>query len=413
MPGATAPDPRGYSDLVNLGVAQVFLDTYWENRVVDNVFLEWVKKYGKITFAKTLGKYAEWNARVAKYDSQYRGRGVRRNFAAKQLRVAYKAAYSRLEMPAVFYEEDIEDMDDKYAKNWLETELKDMSDDFMIDLNERLIAKHTQDSNTLYGVAQDSAMVSGDPGVIGLLDMFSYGATAYQYDPESAAGTTSMSSSIVELLPNGTYCGITTHPDTAISGVNGTRITGATSPALINCDTDDTRVTKSSSTLIGWNQNATGCLDYAITRCRRGSKLSERPSLSIMSPKDLAILKRNIGDGFTQDVMIAEAEKVQLNAGLLAREYVPYGSLKCVEDGDAITGIRYVLHMNQFQFWAKPRKMLSVGKQVIQGRTDAWFAVEQQYDIDEGGQKLVGTMKGQCWGNPFRQGLLFDYSKLA
>jgi hypothetical protein len=411
MPGASVPDPRGFSDLINLGVTQVFLDTYWENRIVDNVFTEWLKKFGQITHAKKLGKYAEWTARVAKYDSEYRGRGVRRNFAAKQLRVAYAAAYSRLEMPAVFYEEDIEDMDDAHAMRWLDSELKDMSDDFMIDLNERLIGKHAQDSNTLFGVAQDTQIASGDPGLIGLIDMFSYGATAYQYDPASAPGTTAMSSAIVEVLPNGTYCGVTTHPTTAISGVNGTRITGATSPVIINADTSDTRVINSSGNA-GWAGNAGGVLDYAIVRCRRGNKTSDRPQLLIGDETSLAQLKRNIRDSVSEEVMITASEKISLNKGLILRQYVPYGPVSCIEDQDCPSGVRYLLHPSQFEFWCKPRTMLSTGKQIIKGRTDAWFDVEQQYDIDEGGQKLVGVMKAQCWGNPFRQGIITDFSVL-
>ena len=412
MPGATTPDPRGFSDLVNLGVAQAYLDTYWENRVIDNVLLEHIKKYGKVRFTDNLGKFAEWTARVAKYDSSYRGRGVRRNFAAKQLRVAYAAAYSRQEMTTVFYEEDIDQFRDSHAKDWLKRELTDMSTDFLIDVNERLLAKHAQDSNTLFGVAQDTGLAAGDPGLIGLIDMFSYGATAYQYDPASAAGTTAMSSSSIEVLPNGTYCGVSTHPDTAISGVNGTRITGATSPVIINAEAKSGNVTKSSS-INGWSANATGLLDYAVVRCRRhANKASARPSLSIVTEGDLGILRRVISDNFTQDVVISEKEQTDLRSGLLLRDYIPYGPLRVAADADCPAGVRYILHPSEMEFVAKPQKPLSVGKQAIQGKTDAWFAVEQQYDIDEGGQKVVAKMLAQCWANPFRQGIIADYSVL-
>jgi hypothetical protein len=410
MPGAATPNPRGFSDLVNLGVAQVFLDTYWENRVIDNVLLEHIKKFGHITFSKSLGKFAEWTARVAKYASGYRGRGVRRNFEAKQLRVAYAAAYSRLESTAVFYEEDIEDMDDKNAKRWLDRELTDMSVDFMIDLNERLLAKHTQDSNTLYGVAQDPDLAAGDPGLIGLIDMFSYGAAAIQYIPGTTAGTNGMSSSIIEVLPNGTYCGVSTHPDAAIAGVNGQRIVGATSPVIINADTTNTNIATVSSGTVGWANNATRLLDYAIVRCRRGNKASERPTLAIVTPSDLLSLKTLIGETITRDVTISEKEHTELNSGLIAREFVPYGSLRVVEDSDCPSNVRYILHPSQFEFVAKPATLLATGRQLIKGKTDAWFKVEQQYDIDEGGQKLVGSMKAQCWANPFKQGIITDFS---
>jgi hypothetical protein len=409
MPGATTPSTRGFSDLVNLGVAQAFLDTYWENRIVDNVLLEHIKKFGKVRLSNNIGKFAEWTARVAKYDSAYRGRGERRNFAAKQLRVAYAAAYSRLETTAVFYEEDIQDLQDQRAvHDWLNRELTDMSDDFMIDLNERLLAKHTQDSNTIFSVAQDTAMASGDPGLISVLDIFSYGATAYQYIPGSATGTTDMSSTVVEVLPNATYCGVSTHPDATLSGVNGTRIIEATSPVIVNAHSTSSLVT-TSSTIVGWSLNATGLLDYAVMRCRRGNKASMRPSLGICTGGDLAALKRLIGETITQQVVITEKEHVELNSGLLAREYVPYASLKMVEDQDCPSGVRYVLHPSQFELVARPRKLLSTGKPIIKGKTDAWFNVEQQYDIDEGGQKVVGCMQAQCWANPFHQGIITDY----
>ena len=417
MPGATAPDPAGFGKLVDIAVQQAFLDTYWVNRVRDNVLLNAIKEEGELEFTRTLGKFAEWNARVARYDAEYRARGDVRDWEARQLRVAYATAYSRIESRTVFYEEDVEDLDDELAKSWYKRELTDLSDDFMFSLNNRLLARHTQSSNAIFGVAQDTTLASGDPGLLGLLDIFDYGgsaASAYQYDADAkTVSANAMSSTILEMAPNGTFCGVSTHPTADLSGVDGTREPESTSPVIINADSTDSQVATSSTT-IGWATNADVILDYAIPRCRRSTGAgAKRPTLGIARPKEITALKKAIGSTIDNQVLLTEKEHNKTNAGYFHREFVPYGPTVWHEDSDCPDGVRFLLHPKTMRFWVKKQKRLGNGKQTIKGNPSSWFRCEQDYDMDLGGVKALAAMRGQLCPNPFRQCAIVDFDVIG
>jgi hypothetical protein len=229
---STAPTPVNYSPIVDELVTQWYMTKTFENTVRKRVLMDYLAKNGKLQQADGGGgKYVEIKARVGEHQAAYRAELAVRTWSRVNLDVTYDAPHAYYETKGVLSEEDLAYLRSQQAIVKLADKmLTRMSDDMGKGLNGQLI-KSNATANTIAGVA---AAASNPVPIYGLISVFGYGSTAIGYSPTTQASTTSaVTAADIEVLPNVSYCGVSTHPTNAITGVDN-KLNESTSPVIAN-----------------------------------------------------------------------------------------------------------------------------------------------------------------------------------
>lgn len=394
MPG-TAPTPVNYSALVDEVVTQQYMRGEWDNTKKLRMFWEKISSNRNIEYDAS-GKYIEWKARVGEFTAGYRGDLVGRQWSRKQHRVTFTAPYSFLEIPALLSERDLQFLNSPEAiVRFQDDYLGQMGSDFGKSLNNKLLSENTT-SNTVAGV---TATTTTDVPLYSLLYLFQHG-TAQQYDASANTTSGAVGAGDREVLPNGTYCGVSTNPVTGITGVDG-QATGAASPVILN----DT-----STAWTGTNTWASTCLevlDWGITRLTRSPMPEDMPDLAITSRSRYLSVKAKLRSANTQQVVLVDGSGRSPNIGQYADRVIPYNGLELTFDENC-PAVTYILNTKQMKYKIFPQKALaSVEGGAVRGAVGEPFRVAQMPDIDQGGWKVVAVQCAQLIANPYFQGITY------
>lgn len=402
MPG-TAPTPVNYSNVVDEVVLQRGAKGEWNNTLKTRHLWKTLNETRSIEYDAISGKYLEWKSRIGEWtgDFGYRADLATRNFARKQHRTTYTAAYSFIECPGMLSERDLQFLNSpENLSNFQERFITEMGEDGVKMVNQKLLSENTT-SNTVFGVTATS---TNEVPFYSLLNIFDLGSgTVQDYDPSDNTTDGNIAATDKEALPRGTYCGVSTNPVTGVSGVNG-QVAGSAAPVVVN--TSHTGWNADATTT--WLANCLDVMDYLQTRLTRAPEPDMRPNLFLMDRADYLTLKRKLRSANSQQVVLVDTSGRSPNIGQYEDQMIPYNGMAATYDENMPAGVVYCLNTRQFKFKIWPQKYLAgMEGGAIKGDPGAPFRVSQGWDIDIGAWKVVLTMCAQGCANPYFQGAAY------
>lgn len=384
---ASAPTPANYSATIDTLVTQKFLRVNWEATKKIRVLTDVLSKRGAITYDGS-AKWIEWTARVGQWSAGYHNDLAVRTFARKNHDVNYAAAWAIREIPGVLSESDIMFLSSPERLVDLKMKmLTRMSEDFLKDTNFQLLQSNGG-PNTVAGI---SAFSGGQYPVLGLPTMFGYGTAAVGYNFATTASTGSaVAAGDKEVLPNVTYCNVSTHPTNAIAGVDN-KMDGSTSPVIANFTSTAWNTASGTS----WAINAQDVLEHCITRTSRSGASDETPDFGIMPQQNFLQFRQNLRGayGAQRHVVLVDDSPRQPDVGMYARRFIPFLGVEYFYDEDCAANNIFTLNSKKLNLRVFPQKAQGTG--VIGGDVDEMFIVNQMYDIDQGANKVVAKVAYQ------------------
>lgn len=407
MPTGTAPTPQRYSDLTDTVVIQQYMRDEWENTKKILTLMEYLNQSNRVMFDGS-GKYIDLRARVGEWQKQQRAELGQRTFERKQQRVTYTCPYSFHEVLGLLSEEDVmfaNGNSREVLTNLTSNMLGEMTEDFRKGVNSDLLTSNAG-SNDTFG---QTAYAGSDVPFYGLPTIFGYGAAAQDYDPDAQTTSGAIGAGDKEALPNTTYCGVSTHPINAITGVDD-KANEATSPVLANWSSS--AWTSAGTT---FEDTSTRTLSHLILRLTRGNGADERPNVGLMPQTMYLDFKAGLRAETNQQVDIAE-QPTSPDAGMYPRLFINYEGVRFHMDRDTPTNTVYVLNSTKIWYRIFPQKPAGfksggdMRTSPIKGKTTEMFAVSQAPDIDQGGHKVVAKQVAQLIANPRYQGAAFNFA---
>ncbi len=401
MPGSI-PTPSNYSALVDEVVTQQFMRGEWDATKRLRKYWEKLESNRNIEYDAS-GKYIEWKVKLGEFTGGYRGDMVQRRFERVQHRATYTAPYSFLEIPAMLSERDLQFLSSEEALVKFQNDyLTQMGEDFGKLLNQKLLAENTT-ANTVMGV---TASTTSDVPLYGLLTLFSHGSgTAQNYIPASNSTTGNVAATDKEVLPNSTYCGISTNPVTGVVGVGG-QVVGSAAPVLMNWSHTGWNATAAAT----WLANAVDVLDYGITRLTRSPEPGESPDLVLMTRSLFLDTKRALRGVTSQQVVLVDGTGRKPNVGQYGDRMIPYNDADICFDENVPTGVVNFLNTKKIKYKIFPQRQLAgVEGGAIKGSVKEPFRVAQMPDIDGGAWKVVVVQCAQQIAQPYYQGAAFNF----
>jgi hypothetical protein len=401
MPGATAPTPYAYSNLIDTAVAQQFMRTVWENTTSTRAALEKLKSKGRVSFDGS-GKYVEWTGRVGEYDMDYRADLANRTFTRQNHFVPYVAGWSFMDMTAAVSERDLMfAKSDEAIIQLRQRMLTDMGGDFAKKYNKKIL----QECGGAYDTLGSTAYAGGLQPLLGLPTLFQYGTStktaALAYNPATQTVGSTVAASDKEVTPNGTYCGVSTHPTNAIAGISN-RMKESTSPVIANWS------------CTGWNSGGLAtwignCLDVTSHLISRLRQRDGDPDLGILNLSLYNDFRSKLRSSTSQQIVLTDDAPRSPDAGLLPRLYIPFEGVPLVVDIDAPSNVLYILNTREASLKVFPQEPAGTGGP-LKGNPTEMFKVAQAGDIDQGAFKVVATIASQMWFNPYHQACAFNFA---
>lgn len=401
MPGV-APTPVNYSPIVDELVTQWYLTKTFENTIRKRVLMDYLAKNGKLQQADGGGgKYVEIKARVGEFAPAYRAEMAVRTWSRVNLDVSYTAPHTYYETKGVLSEEDLAYLRTQQAIVKLgDKMLTRMSTDMGKGLNGQLI-KSNATANTIAGVV---AATTNPIPIYGLISCFGYGATAIGYNPDTQASTISaVTAADREVLPNVSYCGISTHPTNGITGVDN-KLNESTSPVIANWSS--TGFTSASTTY------TTNCLDVAshiISRLgMRGDNTEESfPDIGLQTQLMHNQFRNKLRSSTSQQIVFGD-RPISPDVGLCPRLFVPFEGINIFPDADVPANCLFILNTREMMFEMVPQRPAGNATGEIGGEAMPIFKVAQFSDIDTGTHKVVAKLMGNLVCNPRFQGMAYN-----
>jgi hypothetical protein len=405
MPG-TAPTPFNYSPIVDEVITQQYLTGEWNNTLKIRQLWQKLNEAKAVTYDGS-GKYIEWKVRLGEWGNfAERGDLVQRNFARKQHRATLTAGWSFLEPDPcpLLSERDIQFLNTPESITKFQNEfLTELGEDFMKAINSNLIARNIS-ANTIAGVAPTAVTEYPFSGV---LHFFQHGSgTAQNYVPTTNTTTGNVAATDREVLPNGTYYGLSTNPVTGVAGVDG-QMAGSFAPVIIN---DTSTAFNGGAT---YSANCLDVLDYAQRRLTRSQETGKKPSLVLTSQTRHLVIQARIRASTSQQVILVDTSGRSPNLGLYNDGMIPWNGMWICYDQDLIGNYTLYLNPYEMKFRVFPQKYLAgAGAKVpgVGGKVPQPVNVTTGWDINVGAWKFVPTMTAQLTGNPFYQGISFGFA---
>jgi hypothetical protein len=231
--------------------------------------------------------------------------------------------------------------------------------------------------------------------------MYDTGSTAYAWNPNTkvASATATAIAATKEMRPDGTWGGISTKPNTAISGVDD-KYFEATSPVIVHSDSSAWTGTTT------WKSACTEALSYLITRLTRGNGMDERPDLCILNQSDFLDLKSTIKSDVSQQVILTDTP-TEPDAGMYPRVHIKYEGVTVCYDLDCPANVQFMLNTDHLYFdtlGQSPDNFLGK-KGPVGGAIRDIFKVDMDKSIDQGAWKIAASLCGQLYANPYYQGM--------
>lgn len=397
----TAPTPQNYSNLVDTLTAQAFLSTVLDGTMALRIFTETLKMRGRIN-SDNLAKWREIRMKVGEFTAGYRTDGATRTFARPNHFVPYAIPNADgYEVTDGLTEGELMYLRGPNAIKKAATDvLTRMGMDLGKGLNKELLQQNGT-ANTVAGVAAfaNAAQVP----IYGLPTLFGYGATAASYDPVAQASTGNASTASLEVLPNVTYCNVSTHPTNAIAGVDGKR-NESTSPVILNHTSSSYGTTGSNS----WAFNCLDVIDAAILRVSRANTPEDTPNLGILTKPMFTQVKNKIRTSTTQMVILGDDKPRAVDAGFYPRLSFPWNGVNYFYDDDCPANIHYTLNTNKITLSIFDHLVAGTGDGPAQGTVPNWVKIAQMPDIDTGGWKIVAKIVPQMFIEPRYQAMSYS-----
>lgn len=404
MGNSNYPSPQNYSQLVDTLAAAEFLSgTFWDNTKKQRILLNRLISNGSGSVHDQGGKYIDLKVRVGEFTGGYRAEGTTRTFARPNQYTQYQVQAAFFEIPASLSEEDISFFETEQAiVKYNQQLITNMGEDLAKGLNYQLLRSNAT-TNTVAGITAASNTTNC---IYGLPTVFGYGATAIGYSQSAGTTTSAVSAADKEVLPNVSYCGVSTHPTNAISGVTG-KIDESTSPVIVNWSS-----TAFSSATTTYATNSVSVWRHMIRRlAMRNTDMEMLPDLGIQHPIMHDQMRTGLG-AITQQHVVLTEDALNPNLGMWARLMIPFEGITIYPDSDQATGIAYCLNTK------KKNTLLSVLPQYVAGVKDGRFSgrvpqlvtVGQMPDIDTGSYKLVAKSALNSIFNPYRQAMAYNFA---
>ncbi len=406
MGNADYPNPANYSTIVDqLAIAEYLMGTFWDNSRKHSFICDKLQKSGVMHDQQ--GKHIDLKARIGIHSAGYRSQGGSRTFSHPQQYVTYLQQAAFFEIATALYEEETAFLETQGAVVKYNRDLAtNVGEDLIKGLNFQLLNSNST-SNTIAGIA--AAAASPIP-ITGIPSVFGYGATAigFTYSASSTGATTAsaVTAADLEVLPNVTYCNVSTHPTAAIAGVDG-KVPGSTSPVIVNWSS--TSFSSGSST---YTSNCLAVWSRMISRL-----VSREPNVEGMPDTGIQTLAmhnqmRTALRGSTEQHIVLTNTPQSPDAGLYERLMIPYEGLNIVVDTDQPAGVAYCLNLK------KKNALLPVVRQRLAGMPDGIFkgnvkpiiSLAQMPDINDGTFKLVAKTALNLILNPARQAMAYNFA---
>lgn len=403
MGNADYPNPANYSTIVDqLSIAEYLMGTFWDNSRKHSFIMDKLMKAGVMHDQQ--GKHIDLKARVAIHAANYRAQGASRTFSHPQQYVTYLQQAAFYEIATALYEEEVAFLDTEGAVVKYNRDLAtNVGDDLVKGLNYQLLNSNST-SNTIAGV---SAAAASPIPITGILSVFGYGSTATGFTFSSGSGGASTASAVtaadLEVLPNVTYCNVSTHPTNAISGVDN-RVPGSTSPVIVNWSS-----TSFSAASTSYTANCLGVWSRMISRL-----IAREPNMDGMPDTGVQTLvmhnqMRSALRAATEQHLVLSDVPQSPDAGLYPRLMIPYEGVSIAVDTDQPAGVAYCLNLK------KKNALLPIVRQRLAGMPDGIFkgnvkpiiSLAQMPDINDGTHKLVAKVAGNLILNPARQAMAY------
>lgn len=394
MPAA-APTYNQYSSIVDVATTQQFMNGVFENVKKRNIILSKLDERGNIKMDAS-GKFFERNIRVGQHSVALRSADLApRQFNRLQKYVTCAVPYAIKEVTGVLGEIDVLFNQGKEAvipltkRMWAE-----MSQDFRISLCGDLLGSNGG-SNTVFGIA---AAANTPVPFYGLPTVFGYGSSAQNYNANTQTTSGAVGASDIEVLPNVSYCGVSTHPTNAISGVDN-KLNEATSPVLVNWSSSAWGATS-------WASNCIKVLNYMIDRGTRGTDPDDVPDLGIVTRSAFTDVKNGLVQYYK--VELSDSSRGP-NPGLFKDNRIPFGPIEISWDESQPANVVYVLNSKRMEFNCFPQKRMLLDS-TFEDNADSMFSVKSQYSIEQGGHLAVANLAGQLWVNPKFQVAAYNFA---
>lgn len=393
---ATAPTYNHYSSLVDATTTQQFMKGEFDNTIKRNIILNKLNEKGNIKFDAT-GKFFERNVRIGLHEAAYRTADLAaRSFARKQQRISYAVPYSVREVTGVLGELDVMfNTGPEALVSLKKTTIKNMAEDFRKDIS-RIILRSNASGATSMGQA---AVANSPVPFFGLPTMFSPSGTVLAYNADTQAVGAGIAATDKEASPNTTYCGISTHPTNAISGVDN-KANESTSPVLANWSS--TAWTGTAT----WVSTGFKVIDHVLTRLQRSQDSSDSADVVLLTRS----MWNDLRGALQTNMRIELAGQPKSVAPTLYRDNViPWGGAEVCWDVDQPANVAYFLNSNHLELDLFPQhNILQDG--TLEASSDQMFSVFSKYSIEQGGHLAVAQLAGQLWGNPFYHGAAQNFA---
>lgn len=406
MGNADYPNPANYSNIVDqLSIAEYLMGTFWDNSRKHSFICDKLQKAGVMHDQQ--GKHIDLKARIAIHAANYRAQGQSRTFSHPQQYVTYLQQASFYEIATALYEEEVAFLDTQGAVVKYNRDLAtNVGEDLIKGLNFQLLNSNST-SNTIAGIA--AAATSPIP-ITGIPSVFGYGSTAIGFTFSSGSGGATTASAVsaadLEVLPNVTYCNVSTHPTAAIAGVDN-KVSGATSPVIVNWSS--TGFSAASTT---YTSNCLGVWSRMISRLvAREPSMDGMPDTGIQTLAMHNQMRTALRGAMQQHLVLSETPQAP-DVGLYERLMIPYEGINIVVDTDQPTGVAWCLNLK------KKNALLPVIRQRMAGMPDGMFKgnvkpiinLSQMPDINDGTHKLVAKVALNLILNPARQAMAYNFA---
>lgn len=406
MGNADYPSTANYSTIVDqLTIAEYLMGTFWDNSRKHSFIMDKLMKAGVMHDQQ--GKHIDLKARVGVHAAGYRSQGGNRTFTHPQQYVTYLQQASFYEVATALYEEEVAFLETEGAVVKYNRDLAtNVGEDLSKGLNFQLLNSNST-SNTIAGV---SAAATSPIPITGILSVFGYGSTATGFTFSSGSGGASTASAVtaadLEVLPNVTYCNVSTHPTNTIAGVDN-KVPGATSPVMVNWSS--TGFSAASTT---YTTNCLGVWSRMISRLiAREPNMEGMPDTGIQTLTMHNQMRIALRAATQQHIVINDVPQSP-DAGLYPRLMIPYEGINIAVDTDQPTGVAYCLNLK------KKNALLPVVRQRLAGMPDGIFkgnvkpiiSLAQMPDINDGTHKLVAKVALNLILNPARQAMAYNFA---
>jgi hypothetical protein len=404
MGNANYPSPANYSGLIDTTVAAEFLSgTFWDNTKKHRILFDRIVKNGSGTIHDQKGKYIDLKVRVGEFSGGYRAEGASRSFSRPNQFVQFQNQAAFYEVPASLSEEDVSFFDtDEAIIKYNKEIVTNMGEDLAKGLNYELLNSNAS-SNTVAGIG---AVTSSTNVVYGLPTLFGYGASAIGYSQSAGTTSSAVSAADIEVLPNVTYCGVSTHPTNSIAGVTG-KLNESTSPVIVNWSS--TGFSAASTT---YQSNSSSVWRHMIRRlAMRNMELDMLPDLGLHTPVMHDQMRAGLASLTQQHVVLVQNSQ-DPNLGLWDKLMIPFEGMTIYPDSDCPTGVAYCLNTKKRNTLVSvlPQYVAGIKDGKFNGRVPSIVTVGQMPDIDTGAYKIVAKTALNAIFNPYRQAMAYNFA---